>query len=992
MAPEITSRRGRLPSLLSRRFKRFLAVTLGLAGFMLANTLYLLLNRAAEAGGWTRFAPSAESLPKFLQAMVLAHTAVGLVLAVLLFAFLGLHLPKVLERKRPASMLSGLALGLLGGGLAVTGLFILTESASHANRWAWWAHVGAALLAVSAYAGHRLVSYARPPGSRAKRFAALTASGFALLAVVHVITYEGPRLTPEARLAVTLGAGPEGPGGRERPAERFEGEVSPESPFFPSPATTGTGTHLPSRIITRRSARPVPGAHDGEAPDLAERVAAEVEERGFAADVMIGAQTCQRCHPDVTEQWAASAHRFASFNNPFYAATIDKMREESLGTEENLAAHLRSFGLPPGAAGRAKSKWCSGCHDPALMLAGAMESPIDPSSVEAQAGLTCLSCHAIDRTHGNTGNGNYNIADETEDPYLLADAPDGSIGRTVHDAALRARPDVHRSQMLKPLHHTAEFCATCHKVSLDLPVNGYRWIRGQNEYDAWHDSGVAWNASRTFYLPPAASQCQTCHMPPEPAPLGDVSAEGGMVRSHRFLAVNTALPFIRGDSVHLRMTEEFVRAGKLTVDIFAARTGNADADPVTNLPRSVAVSDLGPAADAPGSVPGHEVTFDVVVRNRGVGHTFPGGTNDSNEGWLEFVVRAPDGEILAASGLIGPDGHLDPMAHTFRSIVLDSAGARIHQRNAQDIRVTAAANVIGPGTADVAQYKVSVPALARDPGRADGPLTVTARLLWRKFDRPYTEFAYRSRPEGFRQFADVPDLPVTEIAADTLTLVAGLGGDGPGTSAQPEWERYNDYGIANLLRGNTRLARHAFQRVAALAPDRVDGPLNLARTALVTGNLKDALARLSEAEQVSPGDPRSAWVWGGAHQADGSYDLAEQAYLAALSAFPGDRAAWFELGRTRYLARRYAEALAAFEEVLAIDREHRQAHYNRMLSLRALGRDAEADAAQEAFEKYSIDEAARALARDFLANNPGANLMSQPVHTHDLTVPPGQYR
>ena len=172
----------------------------------------------------------------------------------------------------------------------------------------------------------------------------------------------------------------------------------------------------------------------------------------------------------VTAQWATSAqHRFASFNNPFYTATIEDMREGSLEAGPEVIAHLREFGLEPDAAGRVKSKWCSGCHDPALMLAGAMDAPIDPATVEAQAGLTCLACHAIDRIHDNTGNGNYNIADEQEDPYLFADAEAGTLGAFLHDAALKAKPSVHMGQLLKPVHSTSEFCATCHKVSLTEP-------------------------------------------------------------------------------------------------------------------------------------------------------------------------------------------------------------------------------------------------------------------------------------------------------------------------------------------------------------------------------------------------------------------------------------------------------------------------------------------------------------------------------------------
>ena len=223
----------------------------------------------------------------------------------------------------------------------------------------------------------------------------------------------------------------------------------------------------------------------------------------------------------------------------------------------------------------------------------------------------------------------------------------------------------------------------------------------------------------------------------------------------------------------------------------------------------------------------------------------------------------------------------------------------------------------------------------------------------------------------------------------------GVGGrvDPVSTEEQDEeiWVRYNDYGIALLREGNDRLAERPFERVAEFFPDRVDGPLNLARMALIAGNLEDAFDNLGRAETISPGDPRVAWVWGGAHQEDGVYDASEAAYLAVLDAFPEDREAWFQLGRTRYLARRYEAAVEAFDRALAIDPEHRQAHYNRMLSLRALGREAEAALGQAAFERYGIDEAAQALTRNYRAENPGVNLMAQDIHTHELrpVVPAG---
>jgi tetratricopeptide (TPR) repeat protein len=389
-------------------------------------------------------------------------------------------------------------------------------------------------------------------------------------------------------------------------------------------------------------------------------------------------------------------------------------------------------------------------------------------------------------------------------------------------------------------------------------------------------------------------------------------------------------------------------------------------------------------------LPGEGVTVEVVVRNRGVGHTFPGGTNDSNEGWLEFSILDEQNHVIGISGVVLEDGRLDPMAHVYKAVLLDREGGPILKRNAQDIYVTAASSVIGPGTADVAHYSLVVP-----PSLEGRRLTLRARLLWRKFTRPYTEFAFAANPAGFTRFAEPPDLPITEIAADEveLEILGAPGGAGrPSSTGSPtdstDWERFNDYGIALLLEGNTRAAVTVFQEVARLQPGRIDGPLNLARVSLADGNLEAAYEALQRAEQIAPGDARSAWVWGGVLQEDGRYPESAQAYERVLETFPEDRGAWLQLGRTRYLDQRYDEALEALARVLEIDPENRVAHYHRMLSLRALGRESEADVAEQAYERYRIDESAQAVTRSYRSDNPGVNLMAQPIHTHSVNLDP----
>ena len=143
---------------------------------------------------------------------------------------------------------------------------------------------------------------------------------------------------------------------------------------------------------------------------------------------------------------------------------------------------------------------------------------------------------------------------------------------------------------------------------------------------------------------------------------------------------------------------------------------------------------------------------------------------------------------------------------------------------------------------------------------------------------------------------------------------------------------------------------------------------------------------LKRCEEISPGHARVAWVWGVALQEDGQYEKAVLAYKAVLEQFPEDRAAWRNLGRTYYLNQQYDKALEAFAELLKIDPEDRVGHYHRMLCLRALGREEEAEAAKATYEFYQIDESAQEITRAFKLKNPGANLMAQKIRKHKLTI------
>ena len=86
-----------------------------------------------------------------------------------------------------------------------------------------------------------------------------------------------------------------------------------------------------------------------------------------------------------------------------------------------------------------------------------------------------------------------------------------------------------------------------------------------------------------------------------------------------------------------------------------------------------------------------------------------------------------------------------------------------------------------------------------------------------------------------------------------------------------------------------------------------------------------------------------------------------------------------------YLYGRYEEALTALDEVLVIDPEDRVAHYHRMLSLRALGREDEALLAEQAYQYYQIDESAQELTRQYRLDHPEDNREVIKIHVHPLT-------
>ncbi|MCG3135771.1 MAG: hypothetical protein HMLKMBBP_03527 [Planctomycetes bacterium] len=923
-------------SILTSGQQRLHRVVLVLSVFLLANAAYL----------WA-CPPAERSLGVFYQWMLVSHVVVGTLLLLPMSWFVVWHLRRALAMRNPRAVWTGVAITAAAYALFVTGLFIFNQANSADNRWAFLSHRTLAVVAPLAYVIHRVLSRHAPDPRWVKIGVAAPVILFGAMFAADRATAPAPR--PVGQAFVQKPKEGEDPFRNSFPDYGVSGAPR-ESEFFPAATRSGSGKFLPQALLTN--------------DDLAttELLTEEIRTYGFAVSAKIGSETCARCHQDIVDQWSKSAHRYSSFNNPFYRVAVEDLRAED--------------------DGKTRSQWCAGCHDPAIMMAGNWKKDIRPETPESQAGLTCLACHLMDEVHGVGGNGNYKIDDVAPSPYLFNQAKSGPLAEA-HDLLVKSKPDVHKADMLKPVFRTSEFCGTCHKVSLDTPVNRYRWLRGQNEYDNHQDSGVSRNNARTFYLPPVAKNCQDCHMPYVPAPKGDVSAKNGMVRSHLFPGPNTALPHIRGDQETVKAMEAFLQDQKMRVDVFAVRQGD----------RTHAAPAMRPVTLAAGE----DAEFHVVVRNLGVGHTFPGGTLDSNESWIRFEIAdaADPSKPLWRSGEIDPKTLVvDQDAHFYRVVFVNERSEEAHRRNPQDFRAPVHAKVIGPGTADVVRYGVAIP--RELAGRR---VVVTASLMWRKFRQNYTEYAWK-KTVG-KDGRPLPVLPVTTIASGKAEFAVAASAQEPGAlpadafTKDNGWQRWNDWGIALLLQGDTRGALAAFGAVRDAEPTRADGWRNLARTKLADGEAKAALDLLAEADKRKPGDPQTAYFLGQALEQLGQLDEAVAQFERSAQTFGGDRTIHQSIGRIRFRQERWEEALASFLRVLAIDPEDRIAHQHRMLIYRGKAADAAdpaqrkdlehaADMAEKAFRKFSVDEAAQKWTNEFRRARPDVNFESLPVHVHRL--------
>ncbi len=908
-------------------------------GVLIANTAYL----AAFA-----------SPTPFYFANVVLHMLLGLALAVSVA-------PSMVRAFGQLSIASRVG-GVLAGAGAIVGVAIMVAGAAGRFRWLLPTHIVLMIAGLVPLLAEALVATLR---RRPRWQWAIGGTGVLIASGTLVFA---TTVANDARASRHRIANPE-----MVPASMEREGGGPDSPFFPSSSETNTGGVIPATFF-------------------------------------MTSESCGRCHTEIYNEWQSSAHHFSSFNNQWYRKSIEYMQD---------------------VVGTKPSKWCAGCHDHAVFFNGRFDRPIKEQieTPEAQAGLGCTSCHAITRVKSTMGQGDFEVS---YPPLHDLAASDNPVLRFIHDRLTYIDPQPHRETFIKPFHReqTPEFCSSCHKVHLDLPVNAYRWFRGFNDYDNWQASGVSGQGARSFYYPAQPQTCKDCHMPLVHS--SDPAADRGQVKSHRFAAANTALPFVNRDAAQLAAVQNFLRDGQISVDVFGLVRGDAPAAVAASLPArepeiasTFAVGEESSAFGAPAVLmpaaeviapldkvdgwvqAGESVRIEVVVRTRKVGHFFPGGTVDAFDVWVELEATDESGRTLLHSGSVAEAGKgpVEPGAHFYRSLLLDEHGNVINKRNAWAARSVAYVRLIPPGAADTVHYRLQV------PPDAVGRISLKAKVNYRKFAWWNTQWAFGGvRDPGHLGFSlgpghddgrwlftgptdkvsgsvkAIPDIPITVMAEGQASLRVVPGGarpaETPSLRTPAVRERWNDYGIGLLLQGDIKGAEAAFLHVTRMDPAYADGWVNVARARIQEGDMAGAETMLRKALEIDPHLAKTHFFLGTVLKNVGRYDEALSSLREAAARYPRDRVVLNQLGRVLFLQRAFAPAVATFKQVLAIDPEDLQAHYNLMLCYQGLGDAAGVERERVLYTRFKADEAAQAITGPYRQLHAHDNNERQQIHEH----------
>jgi len=644
---------------------------------------------------------------------------------------------------------------------------------------------------------------------------------------------------------------------------------------------------------------------------------------------------CAHCHEQAYSDWRQALHS-NSFRTPFYRTSVN---------------------ILPRTKGIEFTRHCDSCHNPVGVLAGAMTPNSQVDRQFDSDGLTCMTCHSVQRLKSTEGNGGFVMGV----PAVMTDENGNRIPGEAPYEEIMKYPERHSKAVMKDFYRTPEFCAACHKANLPNPLNDYKFIRAFTVYDEWQNSKFSKRNPLTFYSGDFTT-CQNCHMMRKPVVLQDYGAKKGTFASHRWLAGNTAVPYYYGFDEQLQKTIEFLQSGMyLKVDLFAIKKRNSE-------------KTIAPLGSTPFELSANEtVQTMVVIQNKNIGHSLIPEVRDLYEAWVEFTVKEGDGTEIYHSGFLKPDGMLDERAHSFTNRPVNVAGEFVDNHKVWTIHSVAYDNTIQAGRSALIRYEFRIPAAAK------GPLTVTARVNYRHLRQSYLNNVLGK---------DHPAYPVVELASRSRVLQLGSNPSAaPDPQDNPDWMRWNNLGIAYLDQLQYTDAIQAFGEVVKLRPDYADGYTNIGLTNIAWEKYGSARQGLEKALALSPGNARALYYLALVERREGNCEAEIADLQKVVEQYPLSRDARRELGISYYQQHKPEEARQQFEALQAIDPDDIAAHYNLAILYGRMGMKEKASEQAALFATKKIDPGAPTYSLDFLRRHPEISTESVPWHLHTDVSP-----
>jgi len=656
--------------------------------------------------------------------------------------------------------------------------------------------------------------------------------------------------------------------------------------------------------------------------------------------------TCATCHSDVAEQWKTSAHFFASFDNPIYRASVLRFRD---------------------AKGNDKSRFCGGCHDPSLMVDGAMDHAIASDDLRAFSGVTCRTCHGT--THARAdGNGSLDLR------IAELELPKNGDAASIERHKKAATP--------APL-RTASLCIGCHRVFLDEGSGNAHHLPGQDEGTPWMRSAFAGSFGERVDEDVTARDCRGCHMPKEDAVQGDAAAKNGKITSHRFLGGHTWLASMRNDPAQVERLRAFMK-NAVKLDVVAARI-NDGAPEMLPSQKNIAGGD--------------RVVVGVTIENTGVGHRFPAGTLDAQDTWVELRAFDAHGKLVASAGADHEKGEplFTPDTHVLRAVILDDHGKPVLARETDQFRTTVINHTIQPRDADLVEYGLEVPANVALPLRFVAKLRHRSRSeavrdascahvktdIGRAYDAGFEKnYVYAKRLDACRL------QPIDELAEAS----AELGPGAPSRDASKDFPRAWAWskGAMHVLLERLDEARVPLAMADKAARNPTEHAMALSLLGQVEakeGRVTDALMHVADAEKQIGAHPFFDRVRGQALASTWREAEAGPRLCDAATTVLRDDSLFSELAVTLGSASEHAHALEAARYALALQPRDDAALRVQALSLEALGADPSlVRRAKDAWLVRRIPDDGSSIKAKCSANVPGCAAERDPVRIHPMRI------